>query len=176
MRRRRTSLPRDTRGAAYTEAVIVIPVFALLWAGVIYTGQSFHAKSVATQQARRCAWAYANGGCDQVPEGCEGVVGERTRQHADDDLDGIAGDDADGIRDGVSDMTTEGMGVADGLVSAIVGSHTDAIGGSAVSEPEVLGGDDRTVHSRYRVMCNERKKTLGGIVKRAFEDMVGGIF
>lgn len=179
MHRPLTAILRDTRGAAYTEAVIVIPVFILLWAAVIHVGGSFQAKSVASQTARRCAWAYANGGCDDVPEGCEGVVGGADRQFDDGDIDDVAGDDGQKIRDGVqqiSDPIDDSIGeipVAGDIIHAIVGTATTATAGVPVKRPKVLGGQRQRLTTSYTVMCNEREKTLGSIVTGAFCSLTG---
>lgn len=61
---------RRQKGAAMVEAVIVLPVLLLTWAGVSFMRERFLGRQQALLAARRCAWAHAVSGCGQPPQGC----------------------------------------------------------------------------------------------------------
>lgn len=60
---RRLRLIEDERGAAMTETAIMLPVFLVIWGGILYT--FVLARSIVDMQVnvRRDAWTYAYAGC-----------------------------------------------------------------------------------------------------------------
>ncbi|UJR82148.1 TadE/TadG family type IV pilus assembly protein [Sandaracinus amylolyticus] len=167
--RRARSLLRDTRGAAYAEVVLMMPVFISLFAGIGFFHHFYMARMDAAAEARRCAWAYANGGCDQVPAGCEGVVGgagggAESRTSRPEVNSGIA--DA---REGVAQMDRDmPLSASRRIYEAILGSSTTARGSESVPMPDWVGGGSRDARCGYTVVCNEREQTLGGLIREAF--------
>lgn len=166
---RSRSLLRDTRGAAYTEVVLMMPVFISLFAGVGFFHQYYTARMDAGTEARRCAWAYANGGCEQVPAGCAGVVGGSggaERRLSDSAVQG----QVDEARGNVSQMEREMPlpGAATRIYEAILGSSTTASASEPVTMPDWVGGGTRQARCGYTVVCNEREQTLGGLIREAF--------
>lgn len=71
-RRRRRSQGR--RGGATVEAVILLPVLAVLLSGLFFVHAHASGRQHARAEARRCAWLHAVDGCKDVPPDCEGLV------------------------------------------------------------------------------------------------------
>lgn len=57
----------DQRGTAMVEAVLAIPVFVLLLAGVVYVHGIYTGKIRAMADARAFAWTYATRSCQAAP-------------------------------------------------------------------------------------------------------------
>jgi hypothetical protein len=172
------SLLRDTRGAAYTEVIVMMPVFISLFAGIGFFHHLYSARMDAGTLARRCAWAYANGGCDAVPAGCEGV----TRGSAPPTSPSPAQGDVDEARGQVAQLDDEmPMPAASSILDAILGTTTTTRADEQVPMPQWIGGGERPATCRYAVACNERERTLGSLVRDAFCGKVssmgfGGVF
>ena len=170
----RRSLLEDTRGAAYTEVVLMMPVFISLFVGIGFFHQYYSARMDAATEARRCAWAYANGGCEDVPPGCAGIVGGSggaERRLSDSAVQG----QVDDARQNVADMEREMPlpGAATRIYEAILGSSTTARGSEPVTMPDWVGGGTRDARCGYTVVCNEEERTLGGLIHEAFCGSVG---
>jgi hypothetical protein len=58
---------RGSRGAALVESVVIMPVFLLLFAGLVFISNLYSAKMVAMEDARVGAWAYASFNCGGWP-------------------------------------------------------------------------------------------------------------
>lgn len=71
-----------TRGAAMVEGTIMVPVFIILWVGVVYLQQLYAARGLARMEARRCAFEHAMSGCDGTPESCSAAPNVSTEQVA----------------------------------------------------------------------------------------------
>jgi hypothetical protein len=136
------SLFRDTRGAAMTETVIMIPVFILIWACIIYIYQAYEKKIDLMQHVRADAWHYAT-------NACEGDRGSTTIRTSDYDIDGIVG----------TVFRILGSAYYRGPLRELEAEDADSI-----DEPEMVGDD--TVHLDYEVhlMCNEEPQELGDII------------
>jgi hypothetical protein len=52
------------------EGTIMVPVFIILWLGVVYLQELYSARAQARAEARRCAFQHAMTGCGKVPDGC----------------------------------------------------------------------------------------------------------
>lgn len=74
----RQTLLRDDSGAAFAEGLIVMPVLALILAGVLAMSATYSAKLEAKSRARRAAWLQADSGsCPAracTGEGCEAIA------------------------------------------------------------------------------------------------------
>ncbi|MFI5308870.1 MAG: TadE/TadG family type IV pilus assembly protein [Polyangiales bacterium] len=69
---------RRSEGTAMVEAVIMLPVLAMLFLGVGLVRSRALAREQALLEARRCAWDYALAGCDpqHVPASCKQAPAE----------------------------------------------------------------------------------------------------
>ena len=52
------------------EAVILLPVLAILLFGILYVRELRTIGQRARLDLRRCAWSYAMNGCAELPAGC----------------------------------------------------------------------------------------------------------
>ncbi|MDQ3031891.1 MAG: hypothetical protein M3Y87_05690 [Myxococcota bacterium] len=167
------SLLHDTRGAAYTEVIIMMPVFISLFVGIGFFHEYYLARMNAATEARRCAWAYSNGGCDQVPDGCAGVIrgtGGAESRGSSPAVEDHTGD----VRDGVAELDREmPMSASRRIMEAILGSSTTARGSEPVQLPDWVGGGSREATCGYTVVCNEREHTLQSLVREAFCNKAG---
>jgi hypothetical protein len=53
-----------SRGAAFAEAVIMLPVFTIIFFGVMYVKQSTIVSMQNLSKVRHCAWVYSKAACD----------------------------------------------------------------------------------------------------------------
>ncbi len=154
------SLLRDCRGAAYAEAVIVLPVLiTILWGNYLIMGAG-SSKLEAMNEVRRVAWEAAN-----TPSECE-----ETSDH----------DGADRF-DGGGAVTTllgwmsaaEGIPIVGDLLSDFFGMpHIPSPSTSSYEIPGAFGGGTGTASAEYMVMCNTERKTISMMLTRAFCDLV----
>jgi hypothetical protein len=117
-------------------------------------------------EARRCVWAYANGGCDGAPAGCAGALVAGATQPLGDprvvgDLSSVEGSLAEMNRA----IPIPGI---DTLMGSIIGTTTSATVERAIAIPTWAGGGTRSARCSDTGMCNEREKTLGSIARDAF--------
>lgn len=143
----------------------MLPVFILILFGVLYVARVSDSRQAALVAARGCAWRYANAGCRQV-EGCGQVVVASADSGIDNDIRQRV--EKGGVLDEMTNIPLLGP-----VIEGIFGSAVAANAGRAVERPPVLGGGAVEVHGRYYLMCNERERDLGGILKDAFDDVVG---
>jgi len=153
------ALLRDTRGAAYAEAVIVLPVLiTILWGNYLIMGAG-SSKLEAMNEVRRVAWEAAN-----TPSECEESSDHRG---------------ADRFGGGVVTDLTSWMGRAESI--PIVGDllsdffgvpHIPSPATSNYEIPGAFGGGSGTASAEYMVMCNTERKTISMMLSRAFCDLV----
>ena len=143
----RASLLRDTRGSIFIEAVIFIPLLALIWVLVNYEYR-INKTGMATQEAARtCAWQYATRGCTGgPPPGCD--IADTGR------LDDSA---IRALAFGAFETISAYLPF---LVSSLESLHGDEIRATheaAVDRPKVLGGTRHTRGS-HAMLCNTRTR------------------
>lgn len=154
------SLLRDTRGAAYAEAVIVLPVLiTILWGNYLVMGAG-SSKLEAMNEVRRVAWEAAN-----TPSRCEESS----------DHDGADRFDGGGV-------VTELMGwmgeaedipiIGDLLADFFGVPHIPSPATSSYDIPGAFGGGTGSASAEYMVMCNTERKTISMMLSRAFCDLV----
>jgi hypothetical protein len=155
-------LLKSERGAVYTEAVITLPFFIMIWAFLIYTHSTVEQKISNNATAKGCTWAYALNYCqrDGLPAACGGTTfgEEPPAEWSDSDV-------ADFLR-------------SVPLVGDIVlGKGAYGERGADVRRPGYLGGGGRTrVISRHSVSCNEKPKTVGELFTSVFDSVRSSIF
>lgn len=156
-------------GAAMLEAVIILPVFILIFAGIRYVESLWENRQQALLRARTCAWLYANTGCDheKLPPNCNGVLR-----------------DANGLTE--SNALAESMngGVLDGLTEVpLIGPVVESLFASAfrsrssrqIQRTHMLGEKTVAVVGDYYLMCNERKRNMLDLIKDAFCSTAGDV-
>ncbi len=176
IKRNSPALLGDTRGAVMAEGIIVLPVFVITLAAVLYFHGLYAAKLDASNKVRSCAWHYANAGCDEtkVPKGCqqrkvtdgfEALGG--TVEHNPFQGDGVSpsattADEKSSLKKGIAGANRVGQALL-GLESGVEMSS-----GKDVDRPSILGGGKRTVFSNYTVMCNEVDRTPTDLMYDAY--------
>ena len=64
MEDKRQSLVRDERGGMYAEAVIILPVFVLVWSLIAFVNQGYRNTLRVGTETRGAGWAHAIGQCE----------------------------------------------------------------------------------------------------------------
>jgi len=171
---------RDKRGAAMVEGVIVLPVFVIVLAAIIYFHRAYATKINMNSKARSCAWSYAVNGCQASSrqEGCpiSEIGGERS---------GIFDGFGDSIEDteqknraaelaakvkketGALDNVLDGANTI-GLAILGLGEGIEARPSASFARPSILGGGTRTIFGSYSVMCNEQKRSPADLANAAY--------
>ncbi len=160
------ALLRDTRGAAYAEAVIVLPVLiTILWGNYLIMGAG-SSKLEAMNDVRRVAWEASN-----TPSECEESS----------DPDGADRFDGGGVVTtllGWMDLAQGIPIVGDFLADFFGVPHVPSPASVSYEIPGAFGGGTGTSTAEYMVMCNTERKTISTMLRRAFCDLVdsfGGI-
>lgn len=152
---------RSRRGAATVEAVILLPVLAVLFAGLFFTHAHASRRQQARVLARRCAWLHAIDGCREIPPGCEDVPHSSLR------ADEAA--DADTVTDGLKNHAREG-GLLDGtpmlesLLDDLLGSPTQYTATRDVAR----AGFEGTAAGRVHLLCNPKPLDPWALVEDSF--------
>jgi len=152
---------RRARGAALVETVVVVPVFILLFAGMLF----FHhviAKNQQTQlTARNAAWQSAMSGCSGGPK--------------------VTTPDFSSLMDGAPGSEVSLTAASGQATGSSAGSVTVSVLGSGHTTAEQSGGllFTQQVHSKAIVMCNAH--TQPGDIPGAFRwfmngDLISNIF
>jgi hypothetical protein len=136
------------RGAALTEAVAVVTLFVLLWAGLMFVFQLYAAKTATRGDARAAVWTHALGSCQ----------GDAAQTSTDEgaDLGEVLADDEAGEDTGIP---AEGEPLLDqaGQVGELeLGESWGVATASAERDgPRVLSLSADKLTSSMRVQCDE---------------------
>lgn len=159
---------RRRRGAAFIEAILMMGVFSIVWAGVVFMGH-LHGTTMDTRtEARGCAWRIATRGCESVPPDCAqsatapSGVGEEKLQK----LGGTAPRSGSSTDDKVAEATDSAIG---GVMFRRVSSSAY---GTARRPP--LLGNDVDVTSKFGLPCNTRPGGVDDLVEDLASDFLGG--
>ena len=137
------------------EAVIVLPVLAILLFGILYVKAFAIAQQSARVTARRCAWQHAMNGCGEIPAGCENLDHAASKRAA--SAVGEAAADADGALDKVIDKAA-GTGLPFAL--PLIGDALEGLFGAATqftASREVRRGRDTVeAQGRFYLLCNAK--------------------
>lgn len=160
------ALLSDERGAATTETVIMIPMYAIVWGCIVYVTNHFQNTIELRMRMRRDTWAYAYTACTDRP-----ATNTDLR-----DAPGLVTDPS-GTTDGGE--SASGAGAIAGIASImnyIPGLNFTTVeaerGDFSTERPAVIGGGELPVRANMTLLCNERPKG----VFEAIVDLVKGIF
>ncbi len=142
------ALLRDERGSATTETVIMIPVFILIFGGLLYLGHGYQQAIDTAQLDRQAAWDHAMDGC------AGGVPAGTTLSDATDPPGGSALASIDSLLSSITDAFPPLHGVWPGLFPRE--NRTERK--SQFDRPTVLGGARVEVHHSIVLMCNEQRR------------------
>lgn len=143
---RTTQQTKRQHGTASLEALLVLPLFLLLWIGIHHMNR-VHAGVLSTRgQARGCAWRYSNGGCrGDLPAACSATGAELSdASEAEQSMLDTA------MQNGVLRWAFEG------LLGASITVHTSR----EVTQHAMLGEGPVNVGSSLYLLCNERNRTM----------------
>lgn len=151
---------KSEEGAVYTEAVITIPFFIMIWAFMIFAHQLTLNKIRGNAHAKGCTWAYAVGYCETggLPAGCSPPVSFSNRAP-----EGWTRDA------GVGDFLNQ-VGQAGALIVGYVGYGQEQ---RSVARPNYLGGASTSVTARHSVSCNEKPKTVRDLFSSLWSTISG---
>jgi hypothetical protein len=153
------------RGAASAEAVVVLPIFIVLFISLFYVRDEVLAKQAAQESARTCAWLYAWNNCefdaDTMPAECKDTGTE-------------AAIGADAAKEVTSALA--GDGFFTDIVSAIIDpALKDAFGRAIdfkisrnIERPILYGGKTQTFIGDYHLACNLPPTTAETVAKDAW--------
>ncbi len=152
------------------EAVILLPVFAVILSGIAYVQAYAMAEQGARVAARRCAWEHAMNGCDEIPAGCgeHGHSAESTGAGPD-ESDASTAADAAAVVDGVIAASSNS-----GLPFALplIGPALEGLFGSAtqftVTREVRVGGYATSAKGHFYLLCNAKPTSPAEAIKSAF--------
>jgi hypothetical protein len=141
---------RSGRGAALVEMVVVVPVFIVLIAGMLFLHHTVAATQRSMLAARRAAWKSAM-------EGCPGEGGEMPQPDRTSEMGGAPGAE-------VSTLATIGSATSESEGSVHVGLMAEGAASAAEGRGLEFEAD---VHSKVIVMCNTKPQPgdLPGVLK-----------
>ncbi|RLB49279.1 MAG: hypothetical protein DRJ42_21395 [Deltaproteobacteria bacterium] len=144
----RRSLLRDTEGHAMTEAVIMLPVFIIIWGFIVWASQVYENQLDLVAVTRDHAWQHAMNDCHgAVPPGTS------FRPASDASIPGLSG--LSSTLDGLINM----IPIFEEYWPGLSFDEDEYQREGNVPAPEVTGADDqRTVH-RVVLLCNEDQET-----------------
>jgi hypothetical protein len=157
---------RNVRGAASVEAVVVLPVFIILFVAVLFIRDLAGSKLAADETARRCAWQYSANSCSAIPAGCEEVLKGVHRGSMDTDLSNtvntLEGKLATGstVKDAIKELVQ--TMVTDELANYLTLS-LDSRKTVELNRPALFGGGTIQVLGKYRLACNIQEKNSGDL-------------
>ena len=129
----------NQRGAALVEAVVVIPFFLTILAGVIFVGKMYTTKLEVMRLSKQRAWTYAMGGCQGSTAGTDPGEPDATKT-------GSSG----GIE--VTGTVLSILGSSNPLKDAT--SNAEVQGTKDVVADSFVGGYTKTMKSHITVRCN----------------------
>jgi hypothetical protein len=154
-------LVRDQRGAAYAEAVVMLPVYLAMFALFGLVHNEAHQKMETLAQSRSNAWQRSNGGCEGEDESCPSCMAVEGSD------DGTVYGDIDGAINGVGEIPIVGS-ILEGMLDGLFGSQTTVRASATIERPRLLGGGSRTATSSYTVLCNPVRTSVWEMLRNAF--------
>jgi hypothetical protein len=139
---------RSGRGVASVEAAIVLPFFVIVFVSLYYVKDRVLARQAANIHARQCAWAYAMKNCQEIPAGCEHVVGVSSEGDAIDEKI------VDKLGDVPPLLKSALKAILQPALEAAFGRALDARTEKAVNRPALYGGGTATTQGQYHLACN----------------------
>ncbi len=162
--RRRHQLGR--RGAAMAEAVIALPVFAIVLAGIVYFHTLLVAKQTVGQEARLDAWHSAVDGCANEPTSgnmIDGGPAPAQMQNVTNAVRTSAAVSSQSMFSSLNDIPMIGP-----LINSLVPGGVRADATAHVPQPKLLPFGHNDVTSRTFVPCNEKSTSPGKALRKAF--------
>lgn len=153
--RRHNQRSRRFRGAAYVEALIMLPVFIATWWGYYYLGNAYHARNRAAADARFVAWNDAKGAADSC--------GDPEPNCPDCSESGRNGESAE--RDVIGEANQNQEGQNFGWIMEVIGPLFGPTTIGSDVESYEAGSRSGNVGATLGVLCVARRRTLPGLLK-----------
>jgi hypothetical protein len=136
------------RGAATTEALIILPFFFIVWGAIFFAHRLGEKRLVVNEAARACAWQRMTGGCTEPsPAGCNVSPGPS-----------LGNDELEGSRAALVNLhqrldafVIDFQGMFGPYFRPIFGTEREGI----VVRPRQVGGGEMGVATAFSEMCNE---------------------
>jgi hypothetical protein len=164
-----TAASERRRGTASVEAVMLLPLLTILFAGVFYMSSLYNTRQQALVTVRGCAWAYSKracGGTTGLDERC--VVGNvRT-------LDTGGAETLGGRIDSIL-SAAENIPVLGTLVEELFGRTFAMSVSTQVPSGPFRPGEPTGVRGGYYTLCNTEERTPGQVAIDIFCDFIGDL-
>ena len=136
------------RGAATTEALIILPFFFIVWGALFFSHRLSEKQVVVNEIARTCAWSRMTGSCTEpLSPRCNFSPGT---QLANDDLEGSRASLINyDLR--IDAFLLDFQGMFGPYFRPVFGADRDGM----VPKPKQIGGGEFNVHTQFSEMCNE---------------------
>ena len=135
----------DDRGTASVEAVVVLPIIAVCWAGIFFFYNGYQAKLSAAANARRAAWVVSIAACEGY------------------DTDPNCGAENGEIKGGwMSEL--EKVPFIGTFIESVLGSSVVIDRRQTFEVPELVGGGAKEARYTYKIMCNLKETSVETIV------------
>lgn len=163
----------NRRGTATVEAILMLTVFLLLWAGTRYMGELYTTQMQQEVKARGCAWIVASSGCKQIPPECQTEEASASEPEESNLLrqalslaesETASDDDSDGDTKAASRVQDQ----VDQEISGLFSKRTRISATKERAAPPLLGGGSRILSASHQLPCNS--------VPRAGESLSDEIF
>jgi sirohydrochlorin ferrochelatase len=148
---------RSSRGAATAEAVVVLPVFVVLFVGMFFVRDLTGAALAADQEARRCAWQYSANSCRDIPPGCEDVVQGTSRGSINPNMDQALTKMQDALKNGTDAEEAVARILESMVVDALAQVFSRSLDSKKTIEqvrPDLFGGGNTVTVGKYHLACN----------------------
>jgi hypothetical protein len=151
------------RGAASVEAVVILPVMILVFAGVLFVTHVYEAKQRTLLEARMQAW-------EQSENACKGAAvlpndAARQRERLRKEQTGVSGGgSAEGER-----TATAINGILGGPLDELFGASVTTEAGREVKGPPPFDRRVARVGSSYHLVCNIEPKSLSDLALSLFK-------
>lgn len=136
------------RGAATTEALILLPFFFIVWGAIFYSHRLHEKEVVVNEIARTCSWARMTGGCTEaLPPQCNFSVGP---QLANGELEGARAS-LDNYDTRIVPFVIDFSGIFGPYFRPTFGADREG----RVAKPRQIGGGEAQVRTEFSEMCGE---------------------
>lgn len=162
------------RGVASIEAVIMLPLMCIVFAGVLYVNQLVSRTQRSTSVARGCAWRVAASGCAEIPPECpeastdgESPAKSRLEQSGAPsslDLKGLASEE--GAAD--DDRTQNVLADIGARLNEFFLDRYEAQIEEEFEKSQILGGGTVTIDRSFSLPCNSVPSAAEGLASALF--------
>lgn len=170
----------STEGAVMVEATVMLPIFVVILAALIYFHRTDMAKLQNNNKARSCAWTYSINGCQrsQMPPECKigpvrtgfSSIGDSLGNQDLKSATSAFGSAGNASSSGDPSTVTNGIAGANRIALALLGLGEGIVAEptKSVKRPSLFGGGAKNIMSNYTVMCNERNMTIADILHASY--------